>query len=207
VEADRVFSGIVAEVGKVRSVLRKGTTVSFRIAAPGLAPDLKTGDSVAVNGVCQTVTGLEAETFTFDSVAQTLKTTNLSDLRTGSPVNLEPALRLGDRVSGHLVSGHVDATAVIRSRRVTGYRNMDFKLQVPENLRAYIHERGSIALDGVSLTVKALHGSLVEITVIPFTLDSTILKNWHTGTRVNVEVDQIARYVTLGLHPKGGGKA
>lgn len=202
-----MFSGIVAEVGTVRSMARKGATVTFRIEATGPASDLKTGDSVAVNGVCQTVTGSDTDTFTFDSVAQTLKTTNLSDLRTGSPVNLEPALRLGDRVSGHLVSGHVDDTAVIRSRRVTGYRNVDFKLQVPESLRIYIHERGSIALDGVSLTVKAVHGSLVEITVIPFTLDSTILKNWRTGMRVNVEVDQIARYVTLGVHPKGGGQA
>jgi riboflavin synthase len=196
----------VTEVGRVDGVTRKGGTVTFRIKAPALAPDLETGDSIAVNGVCQTVTAVAGDAFTFDSVTQTLKTTNLSDLGHGSSVNLEPALRLGDRVSGHLVSGHIDATGVVRSRRSTGYRNMDFAIQVPDNLKAYIHDKGSICLDGVSLTVKAVRGSMVEITVIPYTLDTTVIREWRTGMRVNVEVDQIAKYVTLGLRKKGGGQ-
>ncbi len=201
-----MFSGIVREVGKVDGVEKHGGTVTFRIKAPALAPDLEAGDSVSVNGACQTVTAAGADTFTFDSVAQTLRTTNLSLLGRASPVNLEPALRLGDRVSGHFVSGHIDATAVIRSRRSAGYRNIDFTLQVPDDLRAYIGDKGSICLDGVSLTVKAVRGSIVEITVIPYTLDTTIIRGWRSGSRVNVEVDQIAKYVALGINNKGGGQ-
>lgn len=201
-----MFSGIVAEVGRVDGITKKGGTVTFRIKAPTSASDLRTGDSIAVNGVCQTVTAAASDAFTFDSVPQTLKATNLSDLCHGSAVNLEPALRLGDRVSGHLVSGHIDATGIVRSRRSTGYRNVDFAVQVPDELRSYIHEKGSICLDGVGLTVQAVQGSMVEITVIPYTLDATIIKEWRTGTRVNVEVDQIAKYVTLGLRKKGGGQ-
>jgi riboflavin synthase len=200
-----MFTGIVAEVGTVEGMTRRGGTITFRIKAPNLACDLKVGDSIAVNGACQTVTSVGSGTFTFDSVTQTLKTTSLSGLRIGSPANLEPALRLGDRVSGHLVSGHVDGTAIVRRRRATGYRNIDFTLQVPGNLECYIHDKGSIALDGVSLTVKAARGSMLEVTVIPYTLESTVLKNWRPGVRVNVEVDQIARYVTRGFQAKGGG--
>lgn len=201
-----MFSGIVREVGKVDGIAKHGGTVTFRIAAPALAPELKAGDSISVNGACQTVTATGADTLAFDSVAQTLRTTNLSLLGRGSPVNLEPALRLGDRVSGHLVSGHIDATGVIRSRRTSGYRNIDFTIQVPDNLTRYICDKGSICLDGVSLTVKTVRGSIVEVTVIPYTLDTTILKGWRSGSRVNVEVDQIAKYVTLRVNRKGGGQ-
>lgn len=201
-----MFSGIVHEVGKVEGIEKHAGTSTFRIKAPALAPSLEPGDSVSVNGACQTVTSAGKDAFTFDSVTQTLKTTNLSLLGRGSPVNLEAALRLGDKISGHLVSGHVDDTAVIRSRRMTGYRNVDFTLQVPERLRPYICDKGSICLDGVSLTVKAVRGSIVEVTVIPYTLDTTIIKEWRSGGRVNVEVDQIAKYVALGLNTKGGGQ-
>lgn len=201
-----MFSGIVREVGKVGGIVKHGGTVTFRIKAPALAPDLKVGDSVLVNGACQTVTATGTDAFAFDSVAQTLRTTNLSLLDRGSPVNLEPALRLGDRVSGHLVSGHIDATGIVRSRRTAGYRNIDFTLQVPDDLRAYMCDKGSICLDGVSLTVKTVRGSIVEVTVIPYTLDTTIIKGWRSGSRVNVEADQIAKYATLGVKKKGGGQ-
>jgi riboflavin synthase len=201
-----VFSGIVAEVGSVAGLKRKGGTVTYTIKAPAVTRELQTGDSIAVNGVCQTVTSTARGTFTFDSVAQTLKTTNLADLRSGSPVNLEPALRLGERVSGHLVSGHIDGTGIIRSRRARGRANIDFTLQVPETIKPYVVDKGSIALDGVSLTVKAVRGSMVEVTVIPYTLDTTILRQWRAGSRVNVEADQLAKYVTLGLNAKGGGQ-
>jgi riboflavin synthase len=201
-----VFSGIIAEVGEVDGIAKRGGIVTFRIKAPELASDLEAGDSVSVNGACQTVISAVTYTFTFDSVAQTLRTTNLSLLERGSPVNLEPALRLGDRVSGHLVSGHIDATGIVRSRRSAGYRNIDFAVQVPEDLRPYICDKGSIGLDGVSLTVKAVRGSIVEVTVIPYTLDTTTIGGWRSGSRVNVEVDQIAKYVALGIGTKGGGQ-
>jgi riboflavin synthase len=203
---DEVFTGIVTEIGSVRSVTRKGGTAVFSIAAPGAGATLKPGDSIAVNGACQTVTSAGEGGFAFDSVAHTLKTTNLSALRRGSHVNLELALRLGDRISGHFVSGHVDATAVVRMKRTAGHRNVDFTLQVPDDLRAYLHDRGSVALDGVSLTVKAVRGSMVEVTVIPYTLENTILGEWRPGTRVNIEVDRIARFLTSGTGEKGGGQ-
>jgi riboflavin synthase len=201
-----VFGGIVAEVGRVDNIVKHGATVTFRVKAPALAPALRMGESIAVNGACQTVTETVNETFAFDSVAETLRATNLSLLERGSPVNLEPSLRLGERVSGHLVSGHVDATGVIRSRRTAGYRNVDFTVQVPDNLRRYVCDKGSICLDGVSLTVKRVRGSMVEVTVIPHTLATTTLDRWRAGSRVNVEVDQIAKYVVLGLGKKGGGQ-
>lgn len=191
-----MFSGIVAEVGTVGSVARKGGTVRYTVRAPGLAPELELGASVAVNGVCQTVTAVENRTFSFESVVETLKKTNLSLLSQGSPVNLEPALRLGDRISGHLVSGHVDCTGTVRSKRLAGKNNIDYAMQVPEAITRYIYDKGSICLDGVSLTVKAINGAMVEVTLIPYTLERTTVKNWRVGTVVNVEVDQLAKYLT-----------
>lgn len=200
-----MFSGIVTEIGVVESVERKGDMTTFRVRAPGLAGDLAVGDSIAINGACQTATGVDDRGFTFDSVAETLKVTNLSDLGQGSQVNLEPALRLGDRISGHMVSGHVDATGMIRSKNSAGPGSLNFRIQVPDRLKRFIHEKGSICLDGVSLTVKTVSGPLVEVTVIPHTLENTIIGNWRVGTSVNVEVDMIARYVTLATLGKGGG--
>jgi riboflavin synthase len=190
-----VFTGIVTEKGRVESAARKGGMIVFRLSAPMLARELGPGDSIAVSGVCQTATGREAGVITFDSVAETLSRTNLGDLGPGSPVNLEPAMRLGDRISGHLVTGHVDGTAMVRSRRVVQEGNIDFGLQVPEETRRFIRPKGSVCLDGVSLTVKALSGTMLEVTVIPYTLESTIIGDWRAGRAVNLEVDMIARYL------------
>jgi riboflavin synthase len=201
-----VFTGIIAEVGKVKSIARRGGAVAISVDAPQLARELAIGDSVAVNGVCQTVTGVSSPVFSFETVAETLRLTGLSVLTSGSRVNLEPALRLGDRISGHLVSGHVDCTGVVRVRRSVGRRNMDFTVQIPDRLTRYVHDKGSICLDGVSLTVKAVTGSMVEVTVIPHTLDNTILGTWRTGTSVNVEVDQLAKYLGPRARAKGGRK-
>ncbi len=200
-----MFSGIVTEIGVVESLANKGGATTFKIRAGKTAGDLAVGESVAVNGACQTATAVGEGSFSFDSVAETLKVTNLSDLGQGSPVNLEPALRLGDRISGHLVSGHVDSTGIIRLRRSAGRGNLDYSIQVPDRLRPFIHEKGSICLDGVSLTVKALSGPLVEVALIPHTLENTIIGNWRVGCSVNVEVDMIARYVALAVLGKGGG--
>jgi len=193
-----VFSGIVEEIGKVSAVLRRGSAVTFRIDAPRVAASVGPGASVAVNGACQTVTEAGATWFSFDSVAETLDRTNLGRLSRGSEVNLECALRLGDRVEGHFVSGHVDSTCVVRAKRTVGKDNYDFRLQLPGRLARYVREKGSICLDGVSLTVKSAKGSVVEVTVIPFTLRSTIVRNWRAGSLVNVEVDEIARYLVSG---------
>jgi riboflavin synthase len=197
-----MFTGIITEVGKVTGLTRKGGMTCFTVEGPRISPELLPGASVAVNGVCQTVTEVRGQAFSFDSVAETLSKTNLAGLAVGSPVNLELALRLGDRISGHLVSGHVDATGVVRARRGVGHNNYDFAVSVPGELKAYIREKGSISLDGVSLTVKAVRGSLVEVTVIPYTLESTIIRHWRVGSAVNIEVDQLAKY----LSPNYGAK-
>jgi riboflavin synthase len=200
-----LFSGIITEIGVVESLAARGGTTTFRVKAAGTAAGLAVGDSVAVNGACQTATAIDGDFFSFDSVAETLRVTNLSRLGRGSRVNLELALRMGDRISGHLVSGHVDCTGIIRSRRGVGRGNLDFRIQVPDRLRPFIHDKGSICLDGVSLTIKAVSGPMVEVTLIPHTLENTIVGDWRVGTPVNVEVDMIARYVALAAHGKGGG--
>ncbi|MFZ1947340.1 MAG: riboflavin synthase [bacterium] len=197
-----MFSGIVAETGRVAAVARAGGVVRFTVEAPTSASELEPGASVAVNGACQTVTAVQSGRFTFDSVAETLAKTNLGRLRQGSAVNLELALRLGDRISGHLVSGHVDSTGVVRARRVVSRGNWDFAIQVPEPLKRYVRDKGSICLDGVSLTVKAVRGAMVEVTVVPFTLENTIIKDWRVGSVINVEVDQLAKYVVSGAEGK-----
>ena len=191
-----MFTGLVAEIGKVMVVSSGGKTMSFTIRAPGVSKDLEVGDSIMVNGVCQTVTASEGPEFTFDAVSETLGKTNLGGLRPGSEVNLEPALRLGDRIGGHLVSGHVDSTGLVRRRRVMGAGNVDFAIQIPPELTRYVRTKGSISLDGVSLTVKAVKGAVVEVTVIPFTIENTIIRSWRVGTVVNLEVDQLAKYLS-----------
>lgn len=191
-----MFTGLVAEIGKVMAVSSGGKTMSFTIRAPGVSKDLEVGDSIMVNGVCQTVTASEGPEFTFDAVSETLGKTNLGGLRPGSEVNLEPALRLGDRIGGHLVSGHVDSTGLVRRRRVMGAGNVDFAIQIPPELTRYVRTKGSISLDGVSLTVKAVKGAVVEVTVIPFTIENTIIRSWRVGTVVNLEVDQLAKYLS-----------
>ena len=200
-----MFTGLVRELGTVESLSRSGGITAFRIRTGRLSDDLAVGDSVAVNGACQTATRVGEGSFSFDSVAEPLKVTNLSGLSQGAPVNLEPALRLSDRISGHLVSGHVDCTGIVRSKRSAGYGSRDYAIQVPDRLLAFIHEKGSICLDGVSLTVKALSGPLVEVTLIPYTLENTIIEAWRAGTSVNVEVDMIARYLALCALRKRGG--
>lgn len=194
-----MFTGLVAEVGRVVAVMKKGETLTFTVRAPGVAGDVAVGDSVSVNGVCQTVTGVGEGEFTFDAVSETLSRTSLGSMSNGSEANLEPALRLGDRIGGHLVSGHIDSTGTVRRRRVVGGKNVDFAVQVPRDLIRYVRTKGSISLDGVSLTVKAVKGALVEVTVIPFTIENTTIRNWRVGTTVNVEVDQLAKY----LSPEG----
>ena len=201
-----MFSGIIAEVGRITKVSRRGSMVSFTVNAPKLAPELKPGDSVAVNGACQTVVWSRGCLFGFDSVPETLRRTNLASLRVGSAVNLEPALRLGDRISGHLLTGHVDGKGMIRRRRTLGPRNIDFAIQVPKDLAHLIVEKGSVAFDGISFTVKRKSGAIVEVTVIPFTLENTIAGAWQVGTSVNIEVDLIARYLAQDSHKGRGWK-
>ncbi len=189
-----MFTGIIEEVGTVSRYENRGRLGHFVIRADKVFDDLKVGDSISISGACQTVTELSLNTFAFDSVEETLRKTTLGSLAVGSNVNLERSLRLGDRLGGHLLSGHVDGVGEILSR--TGQPgNVVLKVKVPEKLSKYIAEKGSIGIDGLSLTVVSVSGAILSVSLIPYTLKSTTLGNVKPGYRVNIEVDMIARYL------------
>ncbi len=188
-----MFTGIVREIGAVEEVDRSSAGARLRIAA-GLASELNPGDSVSVAGACLTVASRGDGTFEADVMNQTLSLTTLGDVEPGGRVNLEPALRVGESLGGHLVQGHVDATAEVTSARDDGIARR-LEVQVPAPLRRYLVEHGSVTVDGVSLTVAALTQEGFEVSLIPETLERTTLGAAAEGGRVNLEVDQIARYV------------
>jgi riboflavin synthase len=203
-----MFTGIVAELGEVTRVEQHGdaATLTVRGSTEGVVP----GESIAVNGVCLTVTGLLAGTFTADVMGETLNRSGLGALAPGAPVNLERSVRLADRLGGHLVQGHVDATAAIISRHPTG--NWDqVRIGLPGQIARYVVEKGSITVDGVSLTVSALSPpgtppdeQWFEVCLIPETLKRTTLGNRTPGDTVNLEVDVIAKYVEKLMHREDG---
>jgi riboflavin synthase len=188
-----MFTGIVREIGAVDQVDRSSAGARLRIAA-GLASELDPGDSVSVAGACLTVASRGDGAFEADVMNQTLSLTTLGDLEPGGRVNLEPALRAGESLGGHLVQGHVDATAEVVSARDDGIARR-LEVRVPAPLRRYLVEHGSVTVDGVSLTVAALTNEGFEVSLIPETLERTTLGAAAAGGRVNLEVDQIARYV------------
>ena len=181
-----MFTGIVRERGRVVAADRNGSGLRLRIRAQTQA---EPGDSVAVAGTCLTVTTAGGGELAFDAVAETLERTTLGDLEPGDEVNLEPALRAGEPLGGHFVQGHVDGVA-----EVVELEDARLSLRLPEQLRRYTVEKGSVAIDGVSLTVAALREDGVEIALVPFTLEHTTLGSLRAGDRVNVEVDLLAKY-------------
>ncbi len=188
-----MFTGIVREVGEVAAIERSDAGARLRIRA-GFARELEPGDSVSVAGACLTVAELDAGAFAADVMNQTLSLTTLGELTPQSAVNLEPALRAGQSLGGHLVQGHVDGTGEVTDVTADGIARR-VVVRVPGELRRYVIEHGSIALDGVSLTVARLVEDGLEVSLIPETLERTTLGAATEGGRLNVEVDQIARYV------------
>ncbi|HEY8467167.1 MAG TPA: riboflavin synthase [Solirubrobacterales bacterium] len=188
-----MFTGIVRELGRVESVERTADGARLRIAA-SFAPELAEGDSVAVNGVCLTAAALAGGAFEADAMNQTLQLTTLGELEAGARVNLEPALRAGDPLGGHIVQGHVDGVGEITDVTPDGFARR-VRVRLPEELRRYVVEHGSITLNGVSLTVAALLDDGVQVSLIPETLERTTFGAAGAGDRVNVEVDVVARYV------------
>jgi len=156
--------------------------------------DVQLGDSIAVNGVCLTAVALTENSFTADVSRETLSLTSLGDLSKGSSVNLEKALTLETRLGGHLVSGHVDGLGEVVARRNDG-RSEWFNIKAPDNLAKYIAAKGSITIDGVSLTVNRVDGVHFEINIVPHTIQETIIGHYQSGTKINLEVDVIARYL------------
>jgi riboflavin synthase len=190
-----MFTGIVSGLGRVMTAERGEASLRLRLGAGDLdLSDATVGESVAVNGVCLTVTFLRYGEFDVDVSAETLARTTLGHLEAGSPVNLERALRLSDRLGGHMMTGHVDGIGeVAECNRRGDY--MGLQVRAPEGLLPYITEKGSIAVDGVSLTVNGVEGSNFACQIIPHTLKSTMLGDYRPGSRVNLEVDLVARYL------------
>ena len=190
-----MFTGLIAELGKVSSISKGESSAIFTINAPALISEIKLGDSVAVNGVCLTATEISGTSFSADVMVQTLSITSLAQLTVGSGVNLELAAQLNARMGGHMVAGHVDGVATVVAL-TPGDKWLQLDIQVPKQLSKYIVNQGSIALDGVSLTVGEITESdLVTVWLIPETLERTNLAGKQPGDLVNVEVDLIAKYV------------
>lgn len=194
-----MFTGLVREIGTVEKIERGDAGARLSIAAQ-LAGELAAGDSVAVSGVCLTATELRPGGFEADVMNQTLNLTSLGDLGPGGRVNLEPAMRASDRLGGHIVQGHVDATAEVLDVSEDGFARR-VRIELPEGLERYVIEHGSIALDGVSLTVASLESNVIEMSLIPETLERTTLGETAAGRRINVEIDLLARYAERLLQP------
>jgi riboflavin synthase len=187
-----MFTGIVAELGEVAGIEHRGDAAQLTIR--GSTDTVSPGESIAVNGVCLTVTGIIEGTFTADVMGETLDRSGLGALTPGAPVNLERSVRLADRLGGHLMQGHVDATGTIISRSPSAHWDQ-VRISLPASIARYVVHKGSIAVDGVSLTVSALSDTWFEVSLIPETLKRTTLGTRQPGDTVNLEVDVIAKYV------------
>lgn len=200
-----MFTGIIAAVGQLKSLESRGGDIRMHIDSGKLdLADVKLGDSIAVNGVCLTVVEKAARHLQFDVSQETLQRTSLGQLKNGSEANLEKALAVGDRLGGHFVSGHVDGLGEILSKTADA-RSWQYRIKVPKALSRYIAEKGSITVDGVSLTVNGIFDGGFDINIIPHTLEETVIKHYQVGTRVNLEVDLIARYLERLLPQNGSG--
>jgi len=188
-----LFTGLVQDLGKIVSLERDPGGARLMVET-GLGDEVREGDSVMVNGVCLTATGLGGSRFSADLSSETLARSALGDLTAGDPVNIELALRPSDGLGGHIVQGHVDGVGMVEAFEPDG-SGRDLRVRVPGDLERYIVEKGSIAVDGVSLTVSGLDGASFSVALIPETLDRTNLTQAEPGRRVNLEIDVIAKYV------------
>jgi len=200
-----MFTGIIKALGTIEAMERRGGDVRLSVRSPGLPwSDYEIGESIAVNGVCLTAVALHAGGFDTDVSNETLAVTALGGLSVGSAVNLEPALSLGERLGGHLVSGHVDCTGKVISRREDA-RSIRLSIEIPRDYARYVAKKGSVCVDGVSLTINEVSGSIFELNIIPHTAEVTIIGDYRTGTVVNIEVDLLARYIERLLGHDGDG--
>ncbi|WEV40039.1 riboflavin synthase [Lactobacillus sp. ESL0681] len=190
-----MFTGIIQATGKITRLEITEKHAKLAIAAPKLAQEnLPLGASIAVNGICLTVTDWTNDEFTVDVMPETMKRTNLGNLQVASVVNLEPSLALGATLDGHIVAGHVDTTAELTAR-VETENSIELRFKVPQQYDSYIVEKGSIAIDGISLTVTMAQNAEFGVSLIPFTIANTTLAGYKLGDHVNIETDMIGRYV------------
>ena len=187
-----MFSGIVEEIGRVGNISRRSRNAEITIEADKIIADTKIGDSIAVNGACLTVVAKQRNLLTFDVMPETLRVSTLGGLKIADSVNLERSLKVGDRISGHFVLGHVDCTGIIRRKNyVEG--NLCFQIAVPAKFMKYILPKGSIAVDGISLTIADKISNAFSVYIIPHTLQNTILNTKGPSQKVNVEFDMLIK--------------
>ena len=189
-----MFTGIIQEIGKVRSAIRRGGNLSIEIEAPGISAKVKVGDSVSINGACQTVIAMNEGSFRVDAIAETLARTNLGAFRSGTPVNLELPLGLRDLLHGHLVQGHIDCVSRIMEKKSLG-GSVLLTIAYTSEFEKLLIEKGSIAADGVSLTIVSVASAAFQVSLIPHTIENTIFRYKNTGDTVNLEFDMIAKYI------------
>lgn len=189
-----MFTGLVEEIGTIQSVIKGAKSASIVIKAKKVLENVRLGDSISTNGVCLTVTAFSSDSFQVDVMAETMRLSNLNNLSPGSKINLERALMLGDRLGGHLVSGHIDGVGII-----TDFQREDNAIWVsiaaPSNILKYVIHKGSIAIDGISLTVAYVDSEIFKVSIIPHTKDETTLLGKNIGDNVNLEGDMIGKYI------------
>ena len=190
-----MFTGIIKALGRIDRMQEKGGDMRLYVRSEGLPwSDYQVGDSIAVNGVCLTAVELDTDGFAADVSLETINVTALSSLAEGSDVNLEPALAVGERLGGHFVSGHVDCVGTV-TRYAKDARSIRLDVEIPEQYRRYTAAKGSICIDGVSLTINDVSATGVELNIIPHTAEVTIIGSYQVGHTVNIEVDMLARYL------------
>ncbi len=189
-----MFTGIVEEIGQIKGVQRNVKSVRLTVAAGKVLEDVKLGDSIAVNGVCLTVTEFSSASFVADVMPETMKRSNLGSLGSGARVNLERALKLSDRLGGHIVSGHIDGMGQIIGKKQDD-NAIWISIEAPPAILRYIIEKGSVAIDGISLTVAYVDDHSFKVSIIPHTQDETTLVGLKVGTKVNLENDLTAKYI------------
>lgn len=190
-----MFTGIIEELGAVEGMEPRDAGMRLRIRCRKVLEDTREGDSISVNGVCLTATAIRPGSFGADVSPETLRRSNLGDLRLNAPVNLERPLSPGGRLGGHIMQGHVDATAEFLSLDALGGDNWWLNIRVPAEVERYLVFKGSIGIDGISLTIASVEDSIVSATIIPHTYRHTTLGTYSPGSRVNIECDVIAKYV------------
>ena len=189
-----MFTGIIEEIGLVKSFVRNSVSADLKITAKEILNDLKIGDSVAINGICQTVTNIENNTFEVEISAETLSVTSIENLKSGDEVNLERALTLNSRLGGHIVSGHIDCRAkCVNIEKLSDFYNISF--EIPKEQVKYIVYKGSITVNGISLTVADIKDNIFKVAVIPHTYENTNLRNIKNDDFVNIETDILGKYI------------
>lgn len=198
-----MFTGLVEEVGTIKEIRPAGKAIHLKIKAKAILHDVQLGDSISVNGICLTVTHFDADTFTVDVVPETMRRTTLHEMHAGSPANLERAMAMGKRFGGHIVSGHIDGVG-----RIVSIVDEDIakvvRIAAPPNVLRYVVEKGSIAIDGISLTVMDVDQESFRVSIIPHTWQVTVLLHRRVGSLVNLECDIIGKYVERLLGPHVG---